>query len=61
MKGKLFSVFFRNKDANTERRTLNGRGEKKQFLMSAAKRGIEVLDIARVRDPAKLNALRMRM
>ena len=61
MKGKLFSVFFRNGNATTERKILNGRGEKKQFLLSAVKKGITVLDVARVRDPVRLNALRMRM
>lgn len=60
MKGKLFVAFLRKGNSSTEEKVLNGRGEKKRFL-SSLKKGVTVLAITRVRDPVRLNALRMRM
>jgi len=60
MKGKMFVAFFRKENSRTEQRVLNGRGEKKRFLSSLEK-GVTVLDVFRIRDPVRLNTLRMRV
>jgi len=50
MKGKKFLAFYRN-GSQTEHRILNGRGEKRQFLLALKKSGGVLLEISRVRRP----------
>ncbi len=52
MKGKRFIAVFRNgDDGQLEKRVLNGRGEKKQFLNSVEKKEVKVLEVSRIRRP----------